>query len=183
MDPFHNELVQILYRIENANKALIVFRDTGISTAPLSLRDELTSIQYALLRIKKTYNEPELHCICRQALLLYLATLLNGLLSTSSNLDTLGASIRLGLENDSAEGRKGVTQRLRLWIAVLIAIIVGDPASQLWARKELASIAVNSRFSNKTIVKDILRTFFWVDSIHGSRFDILWEQEKRTYQY
>ena len=86
--------MQILRRVEDSTDALNVLRSGNTLTPPLDLRDELTSIQYALLRMESSrhdLNEPKVQRICRQGLLLYLSTILNGLPSIASTFDMLGA--------------------------------------------------------------------------------------------
>jgi hypothetical protein len=119
-------------------------------------------------------SEPKIQRLCRQGLLLYLATVLNGLPSIASNFDMLGANIVVGLQDLASESE--VTQGLRLWLALIIATIVCDEMSKSWARREFATIVSNSSPRRKEDVKARLETFFWVNDIHGPRLDELWNR-------
>jgi hypothetical protein len=174
--PFSDEFIQILRRIENSTDALNVLRG-GSTLTPLDLRDELTSIQYALLRIESSrhdLNESKVQHICRQGLLLYSATILNGLPSTASNFDMLGANLVVALQDTFGENR--ITQGLRLWLALLITTIVCDETSKSWARREFATIFQSSFAHKQEHAKAQLERFFWVDRIHGPRLDELWKK-------
>jgi hypothetical protein len=174
---FSNEFIQILRRVEDSTDALNALRGRNTLTPPLDIRDELTSIQYALLRMESArhdLSEPKIQRLCRQGILLYLATILNGLPSMASNFDMLGANLVVALQDPFGESE--VTQGLRLWLALIIATIVCDETSKSWARREFATIALNSFPRRHEDVKAQLETFFWVNRIHGPRLDELWNR-------
>jgi hypothetical protein len=174
---FSEEFIQILCRIEDSTYALNVLSDGTTLTSPLDVRDELTSIQYALLRVEPGQhdsNEPKIQHICRQGLLLYLATILNGLPSTASNFDILGTNLVVALQETL--GENGMTQGLRLWLALIIVMIVRDETSNLWAQREFATTVLNSFPQSTEQVKAKLETFFWVEKIHGRKLDELWSK-------
>ncbi|KAE9372736.1 hypothetical protein N431DRAFT_457430 [Stipitochalara longipes BDJ] len=174
---FTNEFIQILRRVEESTDALNALSGRNTLTPPLDIRDELTSIQYALLRMESSQNdlsEPRIQNLCRKGLLLYLATLLNGLPSMASNFDMLGANLVVALQDSL--GESGVTQGLRLWLALIIATIVCDETSKSWARREFATIVLNSSPRRYEDVKAQLETLFWVNKIHGPRLDGLWNR-------
>ena len=174
---FSNEFTQILRRVEDSTDMLRLLRGENGPTFPLDLRDEFTSIQYALLRMESSaydWNMPRLQRICLQGLLLYLATILNGLPSIASNFDMLGANLVIALQDLFGENEE--TQGLRLWLAVIIATIVYDKTSQLWAQREFATIILRSFSRRQEYVKAQLETFLWVDRIHGPSLDILWNK-------
>lgn len=173
---FSNAFNQILRRVEDSTDALNMLRG-GNTLCPLDLRDELTSIQYALLCMEcseHVLNESKVQRICRQGLLLYLATVLNGLPSIASNFDMIGANLVAALQHTFDE--TGLIQGLRLWLVLIIAIIVCDKTSKSWAQREFATIIRSSFPHKQEEVKARLETFFWVEKIHGSRLYELWNK-------
>ena len=174
---FGDDFVEILSRIDDSTSALNALTGGHTATPPLDLRDELASIQYALLRMvprQHDLNQPKLQRICRQGLLLFLATILNGLPSITSSFDLLGANLVSALQDTSYKHK--VPQGLRLWLVLIISIIVYDNTSKSWAKKVFASIVLNSFPQRQEDLKAQLKTFFWVERIHGPRLDELWRE-------
>jgi len=177
--PFSNEFNLILHRIEDSTIALNLIHCGGTSIRPLNLREEITSIQYALLRTgssQSRFHETKIQCICRQGLLLYLVSLslLNGLPNRSSVCETAAGHLKDELQNNVSEN--GVRQELRLWLVLVIFTMVCDETQRSWARREFASIVLDSGFHREDAVRPMLMSFFWVERIHRPRFDELWNE-------
>jgi len=181
---FSSEFIHILRRVEDSTNALNELRGGHTLTPPFDIRDELTSIQYALLRMESSrhdLSEPKPQQLCRQGLLLYLATILYGLPSMASNFNMLGANLVVALQ--APFGEIQVTQGLRLWLALIITEIVCNQTSKSWARSEFATIVSTSFPRRFEDVKARLETFFWVHRIHGPRLDELWNRKLGNVQY
>jgi len=93
----------------------------------------------------------------------------------------LGANLVVALQ--APFGEIEVTQGLRLWLAIIIATIVGDQTSKSWARREFATIASKSFPHRFEDVKARLETFFWVNRIHGPILDELWNRTLGNVHY
>ncbi len=177
---FSNDFNQILNRIEVSTNALNFIHCGGTPSHPFNLREEITSIQYALLRIESLqydFHESKVLRICHYGLLLYLVSLslLNGVPNWASICDILAGHLRDALQDNLDINE--ISPEFRLWLGLLIFTMARDETNKLWARREFATTRDSSLLDRQEDAKTALATFFWVDKIHGPSLDELWNEK------
>ena len=172
-----NDFNSILRKVEDATIALNRIHVGDMTVNPFDLRDELTSTQYVLLRLecsRHNVHESDAEHLCRLGLLLYLVTILNDLLPGASTCDMLATRLRAELDSMSEER---ITPEFRWWLVLLVGGIAADDANKAWAKRAFEEIishpSVTYRREN---AKAVLTKFFWVEKIHGEKFNKLWTE-------
>lgn len=174
---FRNDFNWVLCKIEDATRALNSIHIGDTTTNPLDLRDELTSMQYVLLRMelaRHSVYEHKAERICRLGVLLYLVTILNDLLPGASTCNMFATTLRVELGNMIEE--RTITPEFRWWVVLLIGGIVSDEVNKLWAKNAFERIILDSPLSTRHDIKETLAQFFWVEKIHGEKFAKLWDE-------
>lgn len=176
---FHlkRDLNFILRKVEDATIALNHIHMGDMIMNPLDLREELTTIQYILLRTelsRHTSHESDTEHLCRLSLLLYLVTILNDLLPGASKCDMLAETVRTML--DGVPGER-IIPEFRWWLVLLIGVIAVEEANKSWAKRAFEGIASHPYVSyRRESAKVPITKFFWVEKIHGEKFDKLWAE-------
>ena len=177
--PLSDDFNLIIRRVEGSTAALNLVHCGGTPIHPSDLRDEITSIQHALLHIDSSqydFHESKVQHLCRYGLLLYLVSLsrLNGLPNGSSICEMVGGHLRDALQNN-VDGN-GTSQELRLWLVLIVFTMVCDETNRSWTKREFTSIVLDSGLYRQEDVRAALVTFFWVEKIHKPCFDELWNE-------
>ena len=145
---------------------------------PLSLREDITSLQYSLLSLDFTSDDTQVgvqHRIngtVQLAHLMYLVSILDEYLPGSSICDGLGQ--RLASQLETLPAREHFTDEFLLWVAFCGASIVTDAQNRMAfqtlameCRKDLGLISWDDAVA-------IFQSFFWVKEIHGKTFRRVW---------
>jgi hypothetical protein len=172
---FKNDFNFILRKIEDATIALNHIHVGDMIMNPLDLRKELTAIQYILLRTelsRHNFYESDTEHLCRLSLLLYLVTILNDLLPGASKCDMLAETVKIILDGMPVER---IIPEFRWWLVLLIGVVAVEEVNTSWAKSAFEEIASHPSVSyRRDSAKTSLTKFFWVEKIHGEKFDKLW---------
>jgi len=143
---------------------------------PLSLREDITSLQYALLSLDFQSDDGPHQLINRTvqlAYLIYLVTILDEALPGGSICDGLGRRLASCLEK--LPPRDLFTDEFLLWVAFCAASIVINVPS----RTIFQELAIRCREGLRLISWDdaeaTFRSFFWIEKIHGKSFRRVWK--------
>jgi len=143
---------------------------------PLSLREDITSLQYALLCFDFNSNDEALHLVNRVAQLghlVYLVTILDEGFPGTSTCDNLAQTLASYLER--LPPRILFTDEFLLWISFCAA----STASEGKIQTDLQILANGYKKGLSIFSWDdaevIFKSFFWVDKIHGITFRRVWK--------
>ena len=142
---------------------------------PLTLREDITSLQYALLSfafqadngLQDLINET-----VRLTHLMYLVTLLDEAIPGTSICDGLGRKLSSCLGKLSA--REVFTDEFLLWTAFCAASMVMSKQNLADFHKLAIESKKGSQISSWDEAEVALRSFFWLDKIHGKTFRRVW---------
>lgn len=144
---------------------------------PLTLREDIVSLQYALLsseseQADSTCDNP-VQELLRLSLLMYLVTILNELPAGLSICDMLGGRVQSSLQNIQLHNE--LTSEFRLWIIFTGASIVGSSPIKGYFLTSAIEVIRKLGLSKWEEAKEAFRSFFWVEKIHEAAFRPLWD--------
>lgn len=139
-----------------------------ITIHPLDIREQIISLQYALL---STPPLSGVHEVLRLSLLLYLVTLANEPFPGTANCAILGQSLQDLLCKE--EKGEGISSGFRLWVCFLAAA-AGRGSVRGWFVVEAGQTARDLGWRTWDVVEKVLKGFFWVEGIHDVRLRELW---------
>lgn len=172
---FTNDFSQILSRIECATLALNMLHSGDKTVNPFNIRDELTLVQYDMLRMARSrcrIQESEIERICRLGLLMYLISIFHDLPPTASPCDKIALNLRAALGDES---QSLVSRGLRWWLSLLIGTLACNEGNKLWAEMEFRDIFKRGSMPfEKENVRTEMSSFLWVDKIHEKALDRMW---------
>lgn len=169
-------LAHILYQIQHVTSDLHLFHLHKSKIHPLSLREDITYLQYALLSSKFKQNntrENLIHEVLRLGLIMYLVTLLNETPPGMSVCDTLGARLNFLLADNL--GNSSLNLELYLWLMFIAASVVGNPVTKRHFIASATETVEELGISGWEDAKVIFECFFWVEKIHEGSFRLIWD--------
>jgi hypothetical protein len=175
---FDLELQSIMIRVNEATDALNLLHLRKKATDPLALREDFTSIQYSLLSMHSTRSltpRCAMQEVCRIGILLYITSILNELPVGASVCDTLIAKLRQALERIGTTRNENLILEFQLWLMFLSNALASTPKNKEWTRKSFGDAIEGLDIKHWDDIKSILKTFGWVEAIHGEYFSALCE--------
>lgn len=172
------ELKSIMIRANEATDALNLLHLRKRATDPLALRDDFTSIQNSLLSMHSTRSLTP-RCatqeVCRIGILLYITSILNELPVGASVCDTLIAKLRQALERIGTTRDENMILEFQLLLMFLSNALASTPKTKEWTRKSFGDAMERLDIKHWDDIKTILKTFGWVEAIHGEYFRALYD--------
>ncbi|KAH8647648.1 hypothetical protein BX600DRAFT_475683 [Xylariales sp. PMI_506] len=169
---FSHCFMQVIHRVDCATKALNMLHCGDKSIDAVRLRDELTLVQYAVLRMARSPHQVSdvgIQRICRLGLLLYLFTISNDLPSGVSTCDMIAKSLISNIETYSMGNI--LPCNFLWWLAFMVVTLADKEENRRWAKEVIEkSMRVNGRVGREHI-KVHISALPWVERIHGESFD------------
>lgn len=167
-------LAWILPRIQEVTSCLNLVHLYKAPVHPTTLREAITSLQYALISSQPT-GESSLHEILRICLIMYLVTILNEFPRGASSTFTM-----LGERFISTLGKVVLSDSLEpelvLWMMFMAASIFDTPKIKGYFLAGIVDAMKVLTVSSWLEIETILKSFSWVDEIHAESFGILWKE-------